>query len=119
MARFLFVYRDSANPYEAEMAPEALQQIMEQWNAWLGNGLEEGWLFDAGNALKLEGKVVDDEKLVSDGPFTEAQKTVGGYSIVQCADLRVATEIAKTCPAADSPGGTIEIRELAGTGSQG
>ncbi len=52
--------------------------------------------------------------MVSDGPFAESKEIVGGYSIVEADDLSAASGLAKTCPAADSPGGTIEIRELAG-----
>ena len=116
MARFLFVYRSSAEQHEAEMAPEAMQQIMEAWNVWIGKGMQEGWMVDAGDALKLEGKVVNDQKAVSDGPFVESKELVGGYSIIQCDGVDAAVEIAKTCPASESPGGTIEICELAGFG---
>ena len=117
MARFMFVYRSPEAQHKAEMAPEMMQQIMEAWNGWIGKGFEEGWMVDAGDALMAEGKVVNEEKVVSDGPFMESKELVGGYSIIQCEDLAAASEIAKSCPAAESPGGSIEIRELAGIGS--
>jgi hypothetical protein len=117
MARFLFVYRGPKEQHEHEMAPEQMQQIMESWMAWIGKGFEEGWMVDAGDALKLEGKVVNDAKVVSDGPFVESKEIVGGYSIVKCDSFDAAAELAKTCPAVSSPGGSIEIRELAGIGA--
>lgn len=116
MARFMFVYRGPESQHEAELAPEQMQQIMEAWNGWIGKGFEEGWMVDPGDALKLEGKIVNQEKVVSDGPFVESKELVGGYSIIQCDNFDAAADIAKSCPAADSPGGSIEIRELAGLG---
>lgn len=118
MARFMFVYRGPVEQHKQEIAPEMMQQIMESWNAWIGKGYEEGWMVDGGDALKLEGKIVNEEKVVSDGPFVESKEVVGGYSIVQCENLDAAMEVAKLCPAANSPGGTIEVRELAGMGPQ-
>lgn len=118
MARFMFVYRSSAAQHQHEMAPEQMQQIMEQWTGWISKGFQEGWMVDAGDALKLEGKIVNDEKVVSDGPFVESKEIVGGFSIIKCDSLEAATEIAKGCPAVDSPSGTIEIRELAGMGEE-
>ncbi len=116
MARFMFVYRGPAEEHQHDMAPEQMQQLMEAWNGWIGKGFEEGWMVDGGDALHLEGKVVNHDKVVSDGPFAEAKEIVGGYSIIQCDDLAAAAEIAKSCPGIDSPGGLIEIRELAGMG---
>lgn len=99
--------------HAAEMSPDQLQKIMEAWGAWIGEGTEAKWMVDPGDALNLEGRIVNSDKVVSDGPFAESKEIVGGYSIVQAADFDAACKIAKTCPAADSPGGTIEIRELA------
>ena len=42
---------------------------MESWNAWIGQGMEQGWMVDPGDALNLEGRIVNHEKVVSDGPF--------------------------------------------------
>lgn len=120
MPKFMFVYRSSAKVHsqEMEMAPEQMQKIMEAWNAWMGKGFEDGWMVDGGDALQLEGKVVNESKVVSDGPFAESKEIVGGYSIIQAKDMDAAAEISKSCPALSSPGGTIEIRELAGLGPQ-
>ena len=118
MARFMFVYRSSAEQHAEDMAPEQMQTIMEAWNAWMGKGFGEGWMVDAGDALKAEGKILSHDKVVSDGPFAESKELVGGYSIIEADDFDAACEIAKGCPATDSPGNTIEIRELAGMGAK-
>ncbi|CAI9419379.1 YciI family protein [Nocardioides sp. T2.26MG-1] len=48
------------------------------------------------------------EVLVSDGPFAETKEQVGGFDIIEAADLDEAIEIASKHPVARI--GTIEIR---------
>lgn len=114
MAKYMFIYRSSKDQHKKEMSPDQMQQIMEAWNGWIGKGMEEKWMVDAGDALNLEGRIVNHEKVVSDGPFAESKEIVGGYSIIQADDFDAACGLAESCPAVETPGGTIEIRELAG-----
>ncbi|MDX1383728.1 MAG: YciI family protein [Thermoanaerobaculia bacterium] len=113
MAKFLFVYRNEPNPGAAEPSPEEMQQIMQVWMTWIEGGMKAGWLLDGGDALKAEGSVVSPDLTVTDGPYAESKELVGGYSMVEAADLGAAVELAKTCPVPAS-GGSVEIRELAG-----
>lgn len=113
MAKFLFIYRSKTDTNVEEFSPEMMQQVMQEWNEWIGKGFQAGWLLDAGDALKAEGKVVNSARRITDGPFAEAKEIVGGYSIVQAKDVQAACDLAKTCPAL-SGDGSVEIRELAG-----
>jgi hypothetical protein len=116
MPTFLFVYRGSNENY-ARLTPEQMQQNMQKWTAWIGEGLQKGWLLDAGDALKEEGRVVNARKVVTDGPFVESKEIVGGYSIVKADTLDAAAEFAKGCPILLT-GGTVEVRPLAGLASK-
>jgi hypothetical protein len=55
-------------------------------------------------------RVRDERVLLSDGPFAETKEQIGGYSLIECADLDEAIEVASKHPAAGY--GTIEIRPL-------
>ncbi|SFP44891.1 Uncharacterized conserved protein [Amycolatopsis arida] len=55
-------------------------------------------------------RVRDDSVLLSDGPFAETKEQIGGYCLVECADLDEAIEVAAKHPAAGY--GTIEIRPI-------
>jgi hypothetical protein len=112
MANFLFVYRNSSESYGA-MSPEEMQQILQKWNAWIGEGLRQGWMLDAGDGLKREGRVVNARKVVTDGPFIEVKEVVGGFSIVQAETLEAAADLAKGCPIFQR-GGSVEVRPLQG-----
>jgi hypothetical protein len=112
VAKFLFVYRNSTESYAA-LSPEEMQQMLQKWNAWMSEGLRQGWMLDAGDGLKKEGRVVNARKVVSDGPFIEAKEMVGGFSIVQAETLDAAAGLAKGCPIFQR-GGSVEVRPLQG-----
>lgn len=112
MANFLFIYRSNNGSF-GTMSPEEMQQNMQQWQAWMSEGLQKGWLLDTGDAVKKEGRVVQAKKVVADGPFVEAREIVSGYSIVRADTLDTAAEFAKGCPVLRR-GGTVEVRTLQG-----
>jgi hypothetical protein len=114
MAKFLFVYRGSGEA-EAKMSPDEMQQLMQKWSQWIQEAMTKGWMIAPGDALTLEGRVVNAKKVVTDGPFVEAKEIVGGYSIVQADSIDAAAELAKGCPGLLT-GGNVEVRPLAGLG---
>ena len=113
MAKYLFIYRMSAEQEQKQPSPEEMQAIMGQWGQWF-QSVGEG-MVDGGDGLLPSGKLVDGNGAVTDGPFIEAKDLVGGFSIVQGDSYDKAVEYAKTCPIV-AQGGTVEIRELAGYG---
>ena len=55
-------------------------------------------------------RVVDGERVVTDGPFAETKEQLGGYYLIEAKDLDEATKIAARVPSAKS--GTIEVRPV-------
>ncbi|HVB42506.1 MAG TPA: YciI family protein [Streptosporangiaceae bacterium] len=53
-------------------------------------------------------RVRGDELLVADGPFAETKEQIGGFDVLECADLDEAIEVAAKHPVAKF--GTLEIR---------
>jgi hypothetical protein len=112
VAKFLFVYRNTSESY-GSLSPEEMQQMLQKWQTWITEGLRQGWMLDAGDGLKKEGRVVNGKKVISDGPFIEVKEIVGGFSIVQADALDAAAELAKGCPIF-LRGGSVEVRPLQG-----
>jgi hypothetical protein len=56
-------------------------------------------------------RVQEGQMLLSDGPFIEAKEYVGGFYLVDAADLDAALEIAARIPSARM-GGAIEVRPV-------
>lgn len=108
MAKYMFVYRGG----DGDQSPEEMQETIGLWLKWIGQAMEEGWMVAPGEALKPEGKVVQSDKSITDGPFAESKELVGGYSVVEADSLEAASEHAKGCPGL-LYGGTVEVREIA------
>ena len=116
MSKFMFVYRGGHEDMK-NASPEQMQQVMQMWMDWIQAGTEAGWMLDGGDGLKPEGAVVQPDLSVIDGPFAESKELVGGYSMVEAADLPAAIGLAKGSPMIAS-GGSVEVRELANVGKQ-
>ncbi len=55
-------------------------------------------------------RVRDGEMLVSDGPYAETKEQIGGYDVIECADLDTAIQVAAAHPLASTA--TVEVRSL-------
>ncbi len=55
----------------------------------------------------------DGELLLTDGPYAELKEQLGGFYLIECADLDEALRWARTIPAARF--GTVEVRPLIDT----
>ncbi len=92
-------------------SPEQMQQMFAAYDAWKQKFKDA--ILDIGDALKPGGRVVTATS-VADGPFAEVKEVLGGYMIVTADDWDGAVEVVQACPASQTPGGSMEIRELAG-----
>ena len=64
-------------------------------------------------ATPSSGKLVTgNARTVTDGPFAETKDVVGGYTLVQAADLAQATSLAAGCPIFELADGTVEVRPV-------
>jgi hypothetical protein len=55
-------------------------------------------------------RVSDGKQQVLDGPYAEAKEQLGGYYLIEAADLDAAIAWAARCPGASQ--GTIEVRPV-------
>jgi len=109
MADFIYLFRGGAP--DPSLSPEAMQQHMAKWGAWIGD-LSKAGKFKAGDPLTPEGAVLSGvDKSLRDGPFAEAKDVVGGYLIVTAKDQSEAIELARGCPIF-AEGGSLEVREI-------
>jgi hypothetical protein len=69
---------------------------------------DSGALQPPGSATTI--RVRDGESLVTDGPFAELKEQIGGYYVLDCADLDETLRWAATIPAARY--GAVEIRPV-------
>ena len=109
MSQYLILIYENEAGYQSA-SPEDMQNIMEAHNRFAQQVAELGAKLDGGNALQptttattIRGDVV------TDGPFVETKEALGGYYLVEAADLDQALAVAKLCPA---PYGGVEVRPI-------
>ena len=116
MNYLLLIYGDEAamESYGANATPEERDAQVKVWydyGDWL---TEKGW-YVAGDALQVTStattvRAVDGKPVVTDGPFAETKEQLGGYYLLEVANLDEAIEAAARCPGASF--GTIELRPV-------
>ena len=82
---------------------EFTQGIIKSGNYKGGNRLH-----DTDKATTV--RVRDGKRVVTDGPFAETKEQLGGYYLIEAANLDEATEIAARIPSAQF--GSIEVRPV-------
>ena len=100
---------DEPPPTDAERT--RLFEAYREFTDWLkarGSHRDGAPLAPASTATSV--RVRDGKTLTSDGPFAEAGEQLGGYYLIDAANLDEAIEIAARVPRAKS--GTVEIRPL-------
>jgi hypothetical protein len=109
----LLIYGDEAA--FADMDPQqtsATMQEYEKYSNWLG---EKGWMIDgdplADTSQATTVRQRDGKTLTIDGPFAETKEQLGGYYVVECANLDEAIEAATRLPAV-AAGGSVEVRPI-------
>ena len=98
-----------ANATEAEQQAE-----MAKWSEYT-EGMRSSGVFLAGDPLQPTGTATTvrdngGEPLVTDGPFAETKEQLGGYYIIEVADVDEAITWAHKCPGVRY--GSIELRPI-------
>ena len=109
----LSVIHDEDGPdWAAGATPEQLQQVFDAVDAFNTQLRSEGsWVFAGGLESPSSATVVDAsgaEVMITDGPFSESKEQLGGFWVVEAADLDAALEIARRGSAACA--GPVEVR---------
>lgn len=111
MQEFMLIFRHEDGQKVA--SPEQMQIWMKQTMDWIG-GIAAQNKFVMGNGLPFEdARVVQHDKVVTNGPFGEIKETLGGYIIVKADSVEEAVEFAKGSPILQGEGNTIEVRKIA------
>lgn len=111
MKEFILIFRHEN--VTGQVSPEQMQAWMKQQMDWVGSIAAQN-KFVGGTPLLFEGaKVVDHQKMVTNGPFGDIKETIGGYVIVRAENAEEAAEFAKGTPILQGPGNTVEVREIA------
>src|SRR5438093_1220838 len=111
MKYMLLVYMDeqAMTDEEREHCYVESAQLTQDLNA-KGQYLGAGPLHSVSTATSV--RLRDGKRLVTDGPFAETREQLGGYYLVEAADVEEAISIAARLPTARRGRGTVEVRPV-------
>ena len=106
----LLIYNDPT----VEASPEDMAKIMEE-HYHFTNSVNERGINLGGEALDgvdtaTTVRVRNDETLTTDGPFAETKEVLGGFYLIEVADLDAAIAVAAELPG--SWHGSVEVRPV-------
>ncbi len=115
--KYLFLLQTADDGPPAPGSPEAAQMFTD-YQVALQEMARAGVLLDCaplqGASLATTVRVRDGQTMLTDGPAAELKEQVGGYTLVDCADLDQALHFAAMLPAATA--GSVEVRAVIDTG---
>ena len=117
MAQYLLLIYENEKGYE-QPSPELWNQMMQAHGAFAKAVVEQGGKILGGEALQPTATATSvrggntGDHVVTDGPFVETKEALGGFYLIEAADLDQAIAFAKQCPA---PFGGIEVRPVMDT----
>jgi hypothetical protein len=111
MRYLLMIYGDPAKAPQTEAELGAMWEEYGKYTSWLEEtGQHLGGEALQGASAATTVAVRDGRRVVTDGPFAETKEQLGGYYLINAADLDAAIEAAARIPGARF--GTIEIRPI-------
>ena len=93
-------------------SPEQIELWMKATMDWIGGIAAQNKFVSGTGLLFADAKVVNHDKVVTNGPFGEIKETIGGFIIVKAESADEAAEFAKGCPVLGGEGNTMEVRKI-------
>ena len=112
--QYMLMIFEPEDAYQGEAGQTALQEIVAKHYALAGELRDKGWFKDGSGLQGSETATTvitrNGQQTLHDGPFAETREHLGGYYVVDVADLDAALAIARRVPVVD--GGKVEVRPL-------
>lgn len=111
---YMLLFNETADEMGKRSDPTQADAYWGGWTAYIGAIAQSGAMV-SGNGLQPPGvsttiRVENGKRHVVDGPFADTKEMLGGYVIVDVADLDQALEWASRAPCATA--GSVEIRPV-------
>jgi hypothetical protein len=112
--QFMLLLNETADDFASRSDPERSGAYWGGWNAFIGAMTEAGVIVrgdglqgpHAATTLRLQ----DGRRLVEDGPMADTKEQLGGYLVIEVADLDAALDWAARAPSARTA--SVEVRPV-------
>lgn len=111
---YMLLFAENQAKFDERNDPEKAGAYWGAWNAYIG-AMSEAGVIVRGDGLHAPHtattvRLKDGKRHVQDGPFADAKEQLGGYLVIDVADLDAAIEWAAKAPAAEY--GSVEVRPV-------
>jgi len=111
MKDFVLIFRGVNDDPSNQLSPQQMQDIMTNWQNWMGGIAAQNKLVSGGYRLGDEISTLKPGNVVTDGPYAEIKEMLSGLIVVKADSLAEAKEIAKGCPIL-MINGSVEVRSV-------
>lgn len=112
--QFMLILNETAEDFAQRNHPDHAQTYWGGWNAFIGAMAQAGVIVKGDG---LQGphsattlRIRDGKRVVEDGPFADTKEQLGGYFVIDVADLDAALDWAARAPSAQTA--SVEIRPV-------
>ncbi|MBX9663154.1 YciI family protein [Novosphingobium sp.] len=114
--QYVLLFLENAEERAKRTDPVAAEPYWGAWNAYMGAMAQAG-VMKSGNGLQPPEtgttlRIANGTRHVVDGPFADTKEALGGYVVLEVADLDAALEWAARAPCAAA--GSVEVRPVMG-----
>lgn len=115
--KYMLLFADTAEHQTPPTDPAKAQAYMGGWMAYMDAMRAAGVLIDGfglqGRHTATTLRVRDGKRQIQDGPFADTKEQLGGYFVIDVANLDAALDWAARSPAAAT--GAVEVRPTLGS----
>lgn len=111
MDEYVLMMRLDILTREAQPTPEQMAVYMQQYQKWVDSIAAEN-KFCGGTGLSVDGKVLQADDVMIDGPYVEMKESIAGFITIRATDMNDAVRIAKACPILGGKGNSVEVRKI-------
>jgi len=111
MKDFVLIFRGVNDDPSNQLSPQQMQDIMTNWQNWMGGIAAQNKLASRGYRLGDEISTLKPGNVITDGPYAEIKEMLSGIIVVKADSLAEAKEIAKGCPIL-TVNGSVEVRSV-------
>ncbi len=112
--QYMLLLNETEGEFAQRNHPEHAQTYWGGWNAFIGAMAQAGVIVNGdglhGPQTATTVRVRDGKRLVQDGPFADTKEQLGGYFVIEVADLDAALAWAARAPSASYA--SVEVRPV-------
>ena len=112
--QFMLLLNETPDDFAARTDPSRSASYWGGWNAFIGAMTQAGVIVKGdglqGPQLATTLRLKDGRRLVEDGPMADTKEQLGGYFVIEAADLDAALDWAALAPCARTA--SVEVRPV-------